>query len=509
MATFPQQLPSTGPAREALRQKGQFWTPDWIADAMVCYVIAGGHTTLFDPAVGAGVFFRAAKRLGNKAGRTIDLQGTELDPDALEEARQTGLTELDLANVAITDFVLHPPNGVYEAIVANPPYIRHHRLTSQVKEQLKALALSMIGKVLDGRSGYHIYFLLRALQRLEKGGRLAFIMPADTCEGVFAATLWKWIARSFCLDAVVTFAPHASPFPNVDTNAMIFFIRNAEPRSEFLWVKCNRRDSDALKTWVLSGFTVNDSPDLEIHVRDLSEGTTTGLSRAPLEENGDPTLGDFATVLRGIATGANEFFFLTRKQAEDLGIPEGFLIRAIGRTRDVFGELLSIQDIEALDAKGRPTRLFSPDGRSLHDFPSAVQEYLKQGEALRLMERPLISTRKPWYKMEVRSAPPFLFAYLGRRNARFIRNYAGVVPLTCLLCVYPRNNDPIFIDRLWEVLRNPETVNNLIHVGKSYGDGAIKVEPRSLEKLRLPKGLIDATGLELHPTTRQFGLSLG
>ena len=28
--------------REILRQKGQFWTPDWVAEAMVAYVLGGG-----------------------------------------------------------------------------------------------------------------------------------------------------------------------------------------------------------------------------------------------------------------------------------------------------------------------------------------------------------------------------------------------------------------------------------------------------------------------------------
>jgi hypothetical protein len=34
---------------------------------------------------------------------------------------------------------------------------------------------------------------------------------------------------------------------------------------------------------------------------------------------------------------------------------------------------------------------------------------------------------------------------------------------------------------LWQLLQHPETVKNLVRVGKSYGSGAIKVEPRALE----------------------------
>jgi hypothetical protein len=32
-------------------------------------------------------------------------------------------------------------------------------------------------------------------------------------------------------------------------------------------------------------------------------------------------------------------------------------------------------------------------------------------------------------------------------------------------------------------------------IGKSYGDGAIKVEPRSLEKLPIPDSVIEQSGL--------------
>src|SRR5262249_46653287 len=114
-----------------------------------------------------------------------------------------------------------------------------------------------------------------------------------------------------------------------------------------------------------------------------------------------------------------------------------------------------------------------------------------------LPQRPLIAQRRPWYKMEVRTPPAFLFAYLGRRNARFIRNLAGVLPLTGFLCVYPRSEEPDYVERLWQVLRHPETVNNLAAVGKSYGSGAIKVEPRALEQLPLPTQIVAQAGLAL------------
>jgi len=217
----------------------------------------------------------------------------------------------------------------------------------------------------------------------------------------------------------------------------------------------------------------------------------TGLSRFPVENNADqPVLGDFAKVLRGVATGANEFFFLTKQQADKLHISSKFLLPAIGRTRDVLGSEITSSIVNSLAEQGRPTWLLSLDGKPVEDYPQAIQSYLREGEKIGLPQRPLISQRRPWYKMESRVAPPILFAYLGRRNSRFIRNYAGVIPLTCFLCVYPHRNNKDFLDRLWSVLNHPETVANLPLIGKSYGAGAVKVEPRALEKLPLPERLV-------------------
>jgi methylase of polypeptide subunit release factors len=502
---YHQKLPSSGPKREGLREKGQFWTPDWIAEAMVGYVIAGGSNHIFDPAVGAGAFFRAAKTIASEIGRRLTLLGTEVYLDALQQARQNGLSESDLANVRITDFVLHPPKGQFKAIAANPPYIRHHRLPNHVKVELKRLSAGLIGKALDGRTGLHVYFLLRALQLLDVDGRLAFIMPADTCEGVFSSALWNWITKNYRLEAVITFTQEASPFPEVDTNPIIFMIKNTKPEEHFIWVKCTKAQTYELKTWILSGFNNTPADALLIYQRNLAEGLATGLSRVPVEkQSAGPVLVNYATVLRGIATGANEFFFLTVRRAATLGIPDEFLIPAIGRTRDVPGDELMVETLHTLEAKGRPTLLFSPDNRPTGMFPRTVQEYLKQGEAIGLHKRELIATRHPWYKMEVRPAPPILFAYLGRRNARFIRNHAGVVPLTGFLCVYPNQKGPVFVEKLWKVLRHPETIGNLSLVGKSYGAGAIKVEPRALERLILPASVVSEVELQLPRKAEQL-----
>jgi hypothetical protein len=197
--------------------------------------------------------------------------------------------------------------------------------------------------------------------------------------------------------------------------------------------------------------------------------------------------------MRGIATGSNDFFFLTKQQAEQLDIPNEFLKPAIGRTKDVTGDRLTADDIRKLQEKNRPTLLLSINSNTV---PESLAEYIKRGEKSGLPDRPLIKQRKHWYKMEQREIPPILFAYLGRRNSRFIKNEAEVVPLTCFLCLYPKCSDEVFIANLWQALNHPETIKNLRLVGKSYGSGAIKLEPRSLDRVPIPEHIVEKYNLK-------------
>jgi hypothetical protein len=504
--TQPYKLPRSGHKREALRKKGQFWTPDWTADIMVAYVLQGKPARLLDPALGEGAFFRSAKRYAQSHDFDLTLFGCDIDPEVIGQARMSGLDAGDLRNVEMRDFVLDPPSGQFPAIIANPPYIRHHRLSPAHKERLREFARKATGRHIDGRAGLHVYFLIRALQTLAPGGRLAYIVSADICEGVFAHALWQWICSQYRLDAVIAFASEATPFPNVDTNALVFLIRNARPAGAFDWVKCLDRDSREL-TALVSGRKQKNCTGIQIHRRVLSEALAAGLSRPPSDAaKNQCTLGDFASVMRGIVTGNNDFFFMTSARAKELGIPNTLLVKAVGRTRDIQGAYFDQEDIRRLEASGRPTRLLNVNGLPFDQIPVRVQQYLEAGEKNGLPNKTLIKTRRPWYRMEIRKIPPILFAYLGRRSARFIRNRAGVVPLTCLLCVYPRHSSPEFIEHLWKVLSNPETIRNLRTVGKSYGGDAIKVEPRSLERLPLPDDLVRTEGLAKYLNPKQGAL---
>lgn len=482
-----QKLPSSWREREILRDKGQFWTPDWVANAMISYVSADTDL-IFDPATGRGAFYESLK---NMSIPEVSFYGTDIDEEVLADEiyNQTNCF------VEKRDFIKNPPKRKFKSIVANPPYIRHHRIDVETKEILKQLSIKITGDRIDGRAGYHIYFLIQALNLLEPEGKLAFIMPADTCEGKFAKILWKWISEKFRIECVITFDQNATPFPNVDTNAIVFLIKNSKPSKTLQWVKAHEAHSNDLSEFISLNFKKRKFATLDVIERQLKEGIATGFSRPEQNINGFKFhLNDFANVMRGIATGSNEFFFLTATKVKEIDIPEIFLKRAIGRTKDAIQSVLTLDDIHELETQNRPTYLLSLKGSD--KLPKSVRNYLKIGENMGLPNRALIQQRNPWYKMEKREVPALLFAYLGRRNTRFIKNDAGVLPLTGFLCVYPIYDDKEFIEKLWKALNHPDTLENLKLVGKSYGSGAIKVEPGNLSKLPIPEHIVKVFDLK-------------
>ena len=149
-----------------------------------------------------------------------------------------------------------------------------------MKSALKEIALREIGVTLDGRAGLHVYFFIRALTLLKTSGKLAFIMPADICEGVFAQKLWGWITSKYCLEAVVAFAPEATPFPKIDTNPLIFFLSNTPPKPNFTWAYIKERGETNLYDLIISRFTAHDDT-ISVYHRPVQEALTSGLSKFP------------------------------------------------------------------------------------------------------------------------------------------------------------------------------------------------------------------------------------
>ena len=461
---------------------GQYWTPDWVARAMVAYGNKAAPGSMLDPAVGKGVFPLWAERLG----LGLSFTGVEKDGSLVSKIDIPHIRD----RVIVDDFLTHEFEHKFDFIVANPPYIRHHHLPAQYKTYLGRLSEKLLGFQLDKRAGLHVYFLIKALSLLKPQGRLSFILPSDVFEGIFAQPLWAWVAHHFKIGAVVTFEAAASPFPDLDINPVIVFLENSEPSDRLHWVRVMSPATESLYTFIASGATEL-GHDLRVLIRPTKAALSLGLTRPPRAKNHRLRLGDLALVKRGIATGDNNFFLFSKERLRTHALDrhEDFLLPVVARTRYLRKFIFTQQDLKELEAEGKPIYLLSPDSRPLEEFPEAIRIYLESGEQSGLTEKYTFRNRNPWYKMETRDVPELFFTYLGRRNPRFVRNLTNAVPLSTVFAVYPHEKDERFLQILLEILNNPATLQGLIYVAKSYGRNALKPEPNQLEKLAIPDEL--------------------
>jgi hypothetical protein len=226
---------------------------------------------------------------------------------------------------------------------------------------------------------------------------------------------------------------------------------------------------------------------------------------APRADGAALTVGDLFSVKRGLATGANDFFILKRRQARELGLPEQFLRPILPGPRSIPGAWidrasdgfpLGLPELVLLDCDLPLTEV-----QQRH--PS-LERYLRLGEAQGIPKRYLPAHRSLWYRQERRPPAPILCTYMGRQNGggraiRFLRNRSEATAPNVYLLLYPRpplavacRDDPKAIDLLFAALG--EIAHGLADGGRVYGGGLNKIEPKELAAMILPGSMRERYG---------------
>lgn len=121
-------------------------------------------------------------------------------------------------------------------------------------------------------------------------------------------------------------------------------------------------------------------------------------------------LGREVKVRFGIKTGANEFFFLQKSQALELGLEKEFLKPAIKNLRE--SKSLAVQP------KLLSSLLFLCNKSKKELKGTAALEYIKWGESQKFHLRPSCASRANWWDLGVRRAPNLSFSYMIDSTAR-------------------------------------------------------------------------------------------
>jgi adenine-specific DNA-methyltransferase len=484
-------------ARER-RDRGQFFTPEPIAQAMAHWAIRSKRARVLDPGSGPGQLLASAQqRLRTLGARRASSQlvGVELSLlapafAALALAPAGGIPRVDQADFLTT---FRARSRSFDAIVANPPYSRHHALSRAYKEQIGKLADRLTGEHVHRSAGIYVHFLLRSLSLLKDGGRLAFLTPREFFDARYGSVVKAHLLKQARLRGLVVFDPAATrAFEGVMTTSAITLLERGKPDRAAVRVVHVRRIPSAVQLAAAL------APDAQMGerawgwVEDVAYERVAAASRwssllpghvVTADRKGQVPLGDLVRVKRGIATGANRFFVLSKADANANSLKNGSLRPAIARAHLVNGARITKNTFTRWSGRGE--RVWLLDIRHKMLTP-AERAYLRAGVAQKLDARTLCRMRTPWYRMERRDPPPILVTYMSKDAPRFVRNDAGVVPLNVFHGLYPKDLNKRQVATLMDHLNSEAFRKKMGRAARTYGAGLVKIEPRELSTVTVP-----------------------
>jgi hypothetical protein len=195
-------------------------------------------------------------------------------------------------------------------------------------------------------------------------------------------------------------------------------------------------------------------------------------------------LQDWGETSLGMVTGNNKFFCLSPARALEFGFSESELIRiSPPGSRHLRRLTLTKSALAKLGAAGSSTLLFRPSST-----PSAAAcRYIKLGEKVGVDQAYKCRVRSPWWRVPDVAPAPLLLTYMNSVTPQLSTNRAGVRHLNSVHGVYlTRALRRLGMDFLPLVALNSFTLLAAETVGRAYGGGMLKMEPREADQWPMP-----------------------
>lgn len=458
---------------EARRPQGATYTPRPIVRAMLRW--AGNYlphpVRVVDPGVGSARFLVAAGRRFTDAS----LIGVDIDPLAAMIARAhlvcAGLAHR--AEVIVGDYrdLAIPEVAGRTLYLGNPPYVRHHLISSEWKSWLIRTAAALHLPESSQLAGLHVHFYLATAVKARQGDFGSFITAAEWLDVNYGRALRDLFVGPLGGRSITIIEPTAQPFPDAAATAAIVCF-DIGSQSKSVRLKRVAALPDLKRRGLDTGRIVR---------RERLEAASrwSPLTRGTKQDRlGFVELGELCRVHRGQVTGSNKVWIAG---AHSEGLPDSTLFASVTRARELFEAGRTLTDSTTLKRViDLPVDLdvFETEDRK------AVESFLKTAKAMGADEGYVAQNRKKWWAVGLRQAAPILTTYMARRPPAFVRNLADARHINIAHGIYPR-------DEMNEAMLNA-LVNYLSRTvtqaeGRTYAGGLTKFEPKEVERLLVPE----------------------
>lgn len=491
----------TGAARKA---RGAFFTPQVLCDWVSAWAIRSADDVVLEPSCGDAEFLLAAgRRLTTLGSTSPELRGAEIHQDSADEALRRLAGAGLAADVLVSDFFDVAPTRDVSAVVGNPPYVRYqgHAGADRAKSQRAALAA---GVRLTALASSWAAFTVHSAEFLAPGGRLGLVVPAELLSTNYAAAVRRYLLERFGSVTLVMFEERV--FPGVEVEAVLLLADgfNEGPTDHFSVTQV--RDATALVSGGVQTRWTPDSLD-DKWTPSLIAADALSAYRTVLSDERWSLLSTWGETSLGAVTGHNKWFTMTGEEARELGLDREDMVRISPTgSRHLRGLELTSAALNELDAAGHGTWLFRPP----HDPSRAAREWITDGEDAGVDQRYKCRVRKPWWRVPVLAAPDLFLTYMNADTPRLTANTARVRHLNSVHGVYvQKGHKEVARELLPLAAINSVTMLAAETVGRAYGGGMLKIEPREADLLPVPSPeLLRSAAEELRAVKPSLGQAL-
>ena len=200
--------------------------------------------------------------------------------------------------------------GGFDAVIGNPPYVRQETLGT-LKEYFSAKY-----RVYHGMADLYSYFIEKGVQLLKPDGRFGIIVANKWMRANYGGALRAFLMKQD-IESIIDFGD-LPVFASATTYPCILLIRNDEPADSFTGVNVDTLSFSSLEKYVTENSMIVEKSSLTTEAWNLTSQTEARLMQK-LRSTGIP-LGEYVDgkIFRGILTGLNEAFIITKEQRDEL-----------------------------------------------------------------------------------------------------------------------------------------------------------------------------------------------
>lgn len=474
------------------KARGAFFTPPALCEYVADWAIRAGDDLVLEPSCGDAQFLLAAgRRVAALRGGPISpgqLTGVELHEDSAATARRRLHAAGLHAQIDSGDFFRRPPQARHDAVIGNPPYIRYQSFNGDARARSREAALSQ-GVRLTGLASSWAAFAVHASLFLKPSGRLGLVLPAELLSVNYAKEVRAFLLRRFGRVRLVLFEQRV--FPSVQEEVVLLLAEGQGPTPHAELAQL--RDAGELQRPA-------SHPRRSVRVRASDKWTPALLPASIIDVYRDLEAGrDFEGLCQwgrtflGAVTGKNTYFALSPLQARGLGLQAHELVRiAPPGSQHLRATTFTPGMWERLGQEGARTLLFRPA-----EEPSrAGWRYIEEGLAAGVADAYKCRVRRPWWRVPLAPPADLFLTYMNADTARLATNRAGVGHLNSVHGVGLRpTHHGLGRDLLPLAALNSMTLLGAELVGRAYGGGMLKLEPREADTLPVPSPtLVAAAG---------------